>query len=371
MRGTQPRPESTKVPNPGERSHAADANVKKAIRRRTAALLMAVDWLAGSGRTVSDSAARILIALASHADDSKPPKREILATTANSTLRSVSRALAELLAHPEPIIARRFRRRGPPSWKFLRPGLTTQDLPEMATLEGSQALPSVATLGTDQALPPSATLNRPRVARNGNPLDEQIESTAPRTTEPASPGASRSSLPPPAARDTVRTEPEAAPGVLPFPRSGDGAVGGVETRTRTRRHPPRALVDVAKTARVVPWSAQACEDWSAAFGGTAPGGRIGKALKPLVDRDGWETVRRAWRAYLLEARSEGPKYATPQTFAEREYGRLKHGPSRPAMRGKNQQVVEDFLARKRQEGADVATDSSTMPPVDWAAKGGR
>ena len=60
------------------------------------------------------------------------------------------------------------------------------------------------------------------------------------------------------------------------------------------------------------WSSEACDDWQARFGGTAPGGRIGKALKPLVSRYGWETIRPAWRRYLAE---KEPEFATPQDFA--------------------------------------------------------
>ena len=74
--------------------------------------------------------------------------------------------------------------------------------------------------------------------------------------------------------------------------------------------PPRAI-----EAEVVPeksWSEEACDDWMERFGGTAPGGRIGKALKPLVDRYTWGAVRPAWRKYLLE---KDPEYSTPQEFA--------------------------------------------------------
>ena len=60
------------------------------------------------------------------------------------------------------------------------------------------------------------------------------------------------------------------------------------------------------------WSSEACEDWQQRFGGTVPGGRIGKALKPLVSRYGWETIRPAWKRYLAE---KEPEFATPQDFA--------------------------------------------------------
>lgn len=60
------------------------------------------------------------------------------------------------------------------------------------------------------------------------------------------------------------------------------------------------------------WSREACDDWRARFGGTAPGGRIGNALLPLVKTHGWPTVRGAWRSYLEQAEAE---YASPQRFA--------------------------------------------------------
>jgi len=65
------------------------------------------------------------------------------------------------------------------------------------------------------------------------------------------------------------------------------------------------------------WSAEACQDWMARFGGTAPGGRIGGALRPLVERYGWAAVRTAWQTYLAQAEAE---YASPQRFAA-TYGR--------------------------------------------------
>lgn len=61
------------------------------------------------------------------------------------------------------------------------------------------------------------------------------------------------------------------------------------------------------------WSRDACDDWIERFGGTAPGGPIGKALKPLVGKHGWPAVRRAWRSYLEQAEAE---YASAARFAQ-------------------------------------------------------
>lgn len=61
------------------------------------------------------------------------------------------------------------------------------------------------------------------------------------------------------------------------------------------------------------WSKQACSDWLERFpGSSAPGGRIGKALKPLRAKHGWLAVRRAWRNYLAQTQ---PEFVSPQHFA--------------------------------------------------------
>ena len=62
------------------------------------------------------------------------------------------------------------------------------------------------------------------------------------------------------------------------------------------------------------WSSEACDDWQARFGGTAPGGKIGRELKPLVTKHGWEVVRPVWQRYLAEKDAE---FATPADFAQK------------------------------------------------------
>lgn len=51
------------------------------------------------------------------------------------------------------------------------------------------------------------------------------------------------------------------------------------------------------------WSTQAGEDWAQARGGTAPFARIGHALRPLVERDGWDVVRPAWQRFVASPRA--------------------------------------------------------------------
>ncbi len=70
------------------------------------------------------------------------------------------------------------------------------------------------------------------------------------------------------------------------------------------------------------WTAEACDDWSAATGGVAPGGRIGKALRPLVTKvakehalsfeQGWRLVRPWWQRYLAD---KDPEFRKPEDFA--------------------------------------------------------
>ncbi len=81
--------------------------------------------------------------------------------------------------------------------------------------------------------------------------------------------------------------------------------------------PPSPAGGDSRPPILVAWSREACDAWIGRFGGTAPGGQIGKALKPLVDRHGWSEVATAWRSYLTQTDAE---YASPSRFAA-TYGR--------------------------------------------------
>ena len=86
-----------------------------------------------------------------------------------------------------------------------------------------------------------------------------------------------------------------------------------------------AAVEVLAPGASPSWSREACDDWIGRFGGTAPGGRIGKALAPLVKAHGWPAVREAWRSYLAQAEAE---FASAQRFAQ-TFGRW-NGTAAPA-----------------------------------------
>lgn len=100
-----------------------------------------------------------------------------------------------------------------------------------------------------------------------------------------------------------------------------------ETERETEREQRRDRVPAPRAA--VPaktWSVEACDDWIGRFGGVAPGGTIGKNLKPLVDKHGWPTVRAAWKSYLEQAEAQ---YASPSRFAA-TFGRWSGAvPDRP------------------------------------------
>lgn len=88
------------------------------------------------------------------------------------------------------------------------------------------------------------------------------------------------------------------------------------------------------------WSQQACDCWIEAYHGTAPGGRIGKALGPLVAKHGWAEVAVAWRNYLAQVDAQ---YASPQDFAAK-YGRWNGSapqlaPKKPAAVVENNRAV--------------------------------
>lgn len=63
----------------------------------------------------------------------------------------------------------------------------------------------------------------------------------------------------------------------------------------------------------LPWTASLGKDWEDAYGGTVPYGQIGKACKPLVERDGIDAVRKHWGHYLAATPA---RYASPTRFAE-------------------------------------------------------
>jgi hypothetical protein len=123
-------------------------------------------------------------------------------------------------------------------------------------------------------------------------------------------------------------------------KTDDGNGAGIET--------PAVVLDVeVVTGWPKVWSREACDDWVARFGGTAPGGQIGKAFKPLERVNAsWPEVRGAWRNYLDQAEAE---FASASRFAQtlgRWTGSVPPGKSgRTSVEQKNRAAIGDWLRR--------------------------
>ena len=116
---------------------------------------------------------------------------------------------------------------------------------------------------------------------------------------------------------------------VPSLRSGDDVVPPVVVSVQAPFQAADNPLVAVERAPVVAWSREACDDWISRFGGTAPGGQIGKAMKPLVDRHGWLAVRAAWQSYLGQTEAE---YASPTRFAS-TFGRWSGGEAPVAGKG--------------------------------------
>lgn len=86
-----------------------------------------------------------------------------------------------------------------------------------------------------------------------------------------------------------------------------------ETEERTTEEKRIAVAPLQPSnGKAGTWNQAACGIVTARYGGTAPGGRITKALRPLVGRHGEETVLSAWSRYIDETEAE---YLSPERFA--------------------------------------------------------
>ncbi len=100
------------------------------------------------------------------------------------------------------------------------------------------------------------------------------------------------------------------------------------------------------------WAHHACELWEQAMGGTPPGGRIGKALKPLVAKHGEAEVLARWEAYL--GSDDDPRFKSPQDFASK-YGALAGATAGRSdeLTGKDLEVLAQIEAERKARGEDV------------------
>jgi len=140
--------------------------------------------------------------------------------------------------------------------------------------------------------------------------------------------------------DSPSPSPSNVRTTVPSLRSGDVSTPPVVSVQAPFQAADNPLVAVEKAPPVVAWSRDACDDWISRFGGTAPGGQIGKAMKPLVDRHGWLAVRAAWQSYLGQTEAE---YASPTRFAS-TFGRWSGTTVEPAPRDIRSQTPGQFNA---------------------------
>ena len=113
--------------------------------------------------------------------------------------------------------------------------------------------------------------------------------------------------------------PSPSPDPDPFVRTTDSlAVARVSLTSgqsveASVQAPESPLVEMVAAANPdAGWSRDACDAWAERFKGRPPGGQIGRALKPLVQKHGWAAVRPAWRTYLAFSQ---PEFASAARFA--------------------------------------------------------
>lgn len=107
-----------------------------------------------------------------------------------------------------------------------------------------------------------------------------------------------------------------------------------------------ALFDLAPIDKSRPgpppgWSRDLCDDWIARFRGTAPGGIIGRAIKPLFEKHSWEEIRAAWRVYLSKNEA---RFADPWRFAN-TFGEWAGTVAAPRKLSKGDEFMRRQLAR--------------------------
>ena len=146
--------------------------------------------------------------------------------------------------------------------------------------------------------------------------------------------------------------------VLPSLRSGDVVPPVVSVPASVPSTTDSPLVAVVAPDPNAAWTRAACDAWIARFGGTAPGARIGRALKPLVGRHGWAGVQPAWESYLGQTEAQ---YASAERFAA-TFGTWSGTREEPAPRDIRSQTPGQFNAatlqriQKRLEAKEAERD---------------
>ncbi len=128
------------------------------------------------------------------------------------------------------------------------------------------------------------------------------------------PKEAKSVLPAPSVESREKTLPAVKGTPESFPSESESKSESVRTELRLTPPPPEQTAPTKPKRET--WVAQACDAWSAVLG-QPHGGRIGKALKPLVEKHTWDKVRPIWADCCAEAASSGPEFFTPEKFASK------------------------------------------------------
>lgn len=125
---------------------------------------------------------------------------------------------------------------------------------------------------------------------------------------------------------------------------------------------------IADASRPPSWNHSACEALIRRYGGTAPGARITKALRPLVEKYGSEVVLEAWGGYLDETPAE---YASAERFAS-TYGRWakKAKPTDEPPTPESQEALDWLEARGGILAVRVKADGSGLSRAAWCQREG-
>jgi uncharacterized protein YdaU (DUF1376 family) len=175
-----------------------------------------------------------------------------------------------------------------------------------------------------------------------------------RFTSPASRSTSRKTSQPPA------EEPAAPPASVSVAVSVSGSVTGSvsETENGSSGADAPAALTTTPPPEEKPWNLEATDVWERHLGSVNAGkmgGRIGAALKPLLQKHGWGPVRELWERACEQAASEAdPEYFTPEVFARTFSARMRAPPAKARGRssvGERQLgAVAAFLERKGGKG---------------------
>jgi hypothetical protein len=133
----------------------------------------------------------------------------------------------------------------------------------------------------------------------------------------------------------------------------------------TENHPLEpSILQPAAAEKPKSWTARACDSWTAVMGGTAPGGRIGKALKPFVTAHGADRVIMAWERYLSDTPAQ---FATAEGFAAKFgiYAKDKPQGRENGRHGSNGAVGKDAAKTDR---AGAGSGNRSKHGIDCEAK---